>query len=30
MAKKALELIPDSQAKQSLTSLADHVMTREH
>jgi geranylgeranyl pyrophosphate synthase len=29
MAKKALEAIPDSQAKQSLISLADHVMTRE-
>lgn len=29
-AKKALEAIPDSQAKQSLISLADHVMTREN
>jgi len=30
VAKRDLEAIPDSQAKQSLISLADHVMTREH
>jgi geranylgeranyl pyrophosphate synthase len=28
-AKKSLEKIPDSQAKESLMSLADHVTTRE-
>jgi len=30
IAKRALEAIPDSQAKQSLMYLADHVITREH
>ena len=30
MAKKHLETIPDSQARQSLIFLADHVMTREY
>ena len=30
MAKRDLEIIPDSQAKQSLVYLADHVMTREN
>jgi geranylgeranyl pyrophosphate synthase len=29
MAKTNLETIPDSSARQSLISLADHVMTRE-
>jgi geranylgeranyl pyrophosphate synthase len=29
MAKRDLEGIPDSSARQSLISLADHVMTRE-
>jgi geranylgeranyl pyrophosphate synthase len=29
MAKRNLEAIPDSSARQSLISLADHVMTRE-
>ena len=30
MAKRNLEAIPDSSARQSLISLADHVMTREY